>query len=77
MKKFIAVILALLLATTALVACGTTGDSGKKDGEVSVFYYTFGDTYISSVRSNMDKLLKNAGLKYQNYDANGNQTTQT
>ena len=77
MKKFIAVILALLLATTALVACGTTGGSGKKDGEVSVFYYTFGDTYISSVRSNMDKLLKNAGLKYQNYDANGNQTTQT
>ena len=77
MKKFIAVILALLLATTALVACGTTGDSGKKDGEVSVFYYTFGDAYISSVRSNMDKLLKNAGLKYQNYDANGNQTTQT
>ena len=62
----------------------TTGGEENKNqpssttgGEVSVFYYTFGDTYISSVRSAMDKLLKNAGVNYQNYDANGNQTTQT
>ena len=42
-----------------------------------MFYYTYSDTYISSVRSSRDKELKDAGLKYQNYDANGNQTTQT
>ena len=75
MKKFLAVILTLALAL-GLTACGGSG-SGSADGEVSVFYYTYSDTYISSVRSAMDKLLKNAGLKYQNYDANGNQTTQT
>ena len=29
------------------------------------------------MRSAMDKLLSDAGIKYNNYDANGNQTTQT
>lgn len=53
------------------------GNNSAKVGEVSVFYYTYSDTYISSVRSEMDKELKAAGMKFQNYDANGNQTTQT
>ncbi len=77
MKKFLAVMMVLVLAV-GLVACGGGNDSQSGGGgEVSVFYYTYSDTYISSVRSAMDKLLTNAGLKYQNYDANGNQTTQT
>ena len=42
-----------------------------------MFYYTYGDAYISSVRSAMDQLLRDAGLKFQNYDGNSNQTTQT
>ena len=75
MKKLLAVILTLAFAL-GLTACGS-GDGGSSDGEVSVFYYTYSDTYISSVRSAMDKFLKDAGLKFQNYDANGNQTTQT
>ncbi len=74
MKKLLAVVLTLAFAL-GLTACGGSSGSGK--GEVSVFYYTYSDTYISSVRSAMDKLLTDAGLKYQNYDANGNQTTQT
>ena len=77
MKKFLAVMMVLVLAV-GLVACGGGNDSQSGGGgEVSVFYYTYSDTYISSVRSAMDKLLTDAGLKYQNYDANGNQTTQT
>ena len=75
MKKLLATILALAFVL-GLTACGGSG-SGSSAGEVSVFYYTYSDTYISSVRSAMDKLLTDAGLKYQNYDANGNQTTQT
>ena len=75
MKKLIAVILTLAFAL-GLTACGG-GSGSSTNGEVSVFYYTYSDTYISSVRSAMDKLLTDAGLKYQNYDANGNQTTQT
>ena len=51
--------------------------SSKKDGEVAVFWYTFGDTYLSSVRAALNTALTNAGVKYQDYDANGSQTTQT
>ena len=75
MKKLMAVILTLAFAL-GLTACGG-GSGSSSNGEVSVFYYTYSDTYISSVRSALDKLLTDAGLKYQNYDANGNQTTQT
>ncbi len=75
MKKIVTLFLALALVL-GLTACGSGGGSSKK-GEVSVFYYTYSDTYISSVRTSMDKLLKKAGINFQNYDANGNQTTQT
>ena len=74
MKKLLALLLSAVLCV-GLVGCSS---SSKNDsGEVSVFYYTYSDTYISSVRSAMDKLLDKAGLKHNNYDANGNQTTQT
>ena len=47
------------------------------DGEIAIFWYTFGDTYLSSVRAAMNEALNAAGLKYHDYDANGSQTTQT
>ena len=47
------------------------------DGEIAIFWYTFGDTYLSSVRSAMNEALTAAGLEYHDYDANGSQTTQT
>lgn len=46
------------------------------DLDVAVFYYTYSDTYISSVRTALDKALTDAGIKFQNYDSNSNQTTQ-
>lgn len=49
----------------------------KDAGEISVLYYTYGDTYISSVRSALDAALDAAGIKYQDYDSNNSQTTQT
>ena len=76
MKKFIALVLVLTMALS-LAACGGSGSSAKKDGEVAVFWYTFGDTYLSSVRAALNTALTNAGVKYQDYDANGSQTTQT
>lgn len=76
MKKFIALVLVLTMALS-LAACGGPGSSSKKDGEVAVFWYTFGDTYLSSVRAALNTALTNAGVKYQDYDANGSQTTQT
>ena len=74
MKKLLAVVMSGFLILS-LAAC-SGGESSGGD-EVSVFYYTYSDTYISSVRSAMDKLLKENGISFNNYDANGNQTTQT
>lgn len=62
--------------TTAAAAAETTA-AAALDGEVSVFYYTYGDTYISSVRSALDAALEGAGIAYQDYDSNNSQTTQT
>lgn len=85
MKKWTAIFLSLLIVA-GLTGCtkkqeqqngGTENNNTAKIGDIAVFYYTYSDTYISSVRSKMDKELKDAGLKFQNYDANGNQTTQT
>lgn len=70
MKKILLLILALFLVTVSFTSCG-----GSE--EVSVFYYTYSDTYISGVRGEMNNMLKVSGLKYHNYDANSNQTTQT
>ena len=44
--------------------------------KVGVFYYTFADTYISSVRTALDAQLDSLGVAYQNFDGNNNQTTQ-
>lgn len=44
--------------------------------KVGVFYYTFADTYISSVRTALDAQLDNLGVTYNNFDGNNNQTTQ-
>ena len=77
MKRALALFLliATMILSMGLVSCSGSGDA--QAGEVSVFYYTYGDAYISSVRSAMDQLLRDAGLKFQNYDGNSNQTTQT
>ena len=46
------------------------------DLKVGVFYYTFADTYIASVRTALDAQLDSLGVAYQNFDGNNNQTTQ-
>lgn len=58
--------------TTAAAA-----EAAGVDGEVAIFWYTFGDTYLSSVRAAMNAAWDAAGIEYQDYDANNSQTTQT
>ncbi len=70
-KTVLSLLLCLLLCVN-LTACMGNSD----DFHASVFYYTFSDTYVSGVRTELDKALKNAGIAYQNYDAASNQTTQ-
>ena len=60
----------------AAVTEAVTEAAKKVDLNVGVFYYTYSDTYITSVRTALDKALGDAGIKYQNYDGNSNQTTQ-
>jgi methyl-galactoside transport system substrate-binding protein len=75
MKKIIAMLLVLAMAF-GLVACGG-GNAASEGGEIAIFWYTFGDTYLSSVRAAMNETLNASGAKYHDYDANGSQTTQT
>ena len=63
--------------STEAAASGATTDTATAGGEVSVFYYTYADTYISSVRTALDAQLTAAGVNFQDYDSNGSQTTQT
>ncbi len=53
------------------------GCSSKDAADVHVFYYTYSDTYVSTVRSSLDKQLSDAGISFQDHDGNNNQTTQT
>lgn len=91
MKKIFALLLALCMVL-ALGACGDSGSAAESaasgasgaeapaaggEGEVAVFWYTFNDTYLSSVRAAMNASLEAAGIQYTDYDANGSQTTQT
>lgn len=81
MKKVLSLLLScamLLCMGIALTGCGSD-EKGSEGGEatVHVFYYNNADTYISSVRAVLDKQLEGAGIKYQNYDGNNNQTTQS
>jgi len=74
-KKFLAF---LLLVTIICQAFLLTSCSRKNDeGDAHVFFYNYSDTYITSVRSSLIKQLSGNNIKYQNYDGNNNQTTQT
>ena len=72
--KITSVILAVFLIVPCLAGCGNKMGG---DADVHVFYYTYSDTYISTVRSALDKALSAAGIKYQDHDSNNSQTTQT
>ena len=70
-KRLISLILILCLCPSLLIAC-----AGKKE-KADIFYYTFSDTYISSVRTALKKSLSERGLSSTDYDGAGSQTTQT
>lgn len=69
--KALAFILCIATASLYMPACS------RERTDVHVFYYTYSDPYISTVRSALDKRLREAGISYQDYDGNNSQTTQT
>lgn len=54
-----------------------TTEAPASTAKVAVFYYTFADPYITSVRDALDGKLTEAGVTFQNFDAAGQQNTQT
>lgn len=66
MKKFLALVLAamMLMGATAALA------------DVTVSWYTFGDVYLTSVRTALDAALTEKGLTPNDRDANAAQQTQ-
>ena len=54
----------------------TSADTEASELKVGVFYYTFADTYIASVRTALDAELTNLGVSFNNFDGNNHQTTQ-
>lgn len=72
-KKIVVFALCLALCLPLLVGCAPR----QGNADVHVFYYTYSDTYISTVRAALDRRLTDAGVSYQDYDSNNSQTTQT
>lgn len=52
------------------------GDVDLSSANVGVFYYTYSDAYISSVRTALDAKLDELGVTYTDYDGNNTQATQ-
>lgn len=63
----------LLCSVFTLSSCGNR----ENTADVHVFYYTYSDTYITGVRSALDKAFGEMNISFQDYDSNSNQTTQT
>lgn len=56
---------------------GEQGNAGQPgELKVGVFYYDFGDTYISTVRTALDAELTALGVNFQNFDGSNSQTSQ-
>jgi len=70
MKKFLALALALALCLT--MVCGVASAESA-----FVSWYTFGDVYLTSVRTALDAALTAQGLEVTDKDSNANQQTQT
>lgn len=62
--------------TTNGANSGDGGATNVSDLNVGVFYYTYSDVYITSVRSALDAQLTNLGVKFTDYDGNNTQSTQ-
>ena len=70
MKKLLSLVLALIMA---LGLCSTA----LAENDAYVFWYTFSDVYLSSVRAALNSALEAKGISFVDNDANATQATQT
>jgi len=76
MKKLFAVSMMILLVTGALFASGAA-QTYTGPFRADVFWYSFSDTFLASVRNAMTAEFTSAGITFQHTDCNNNQTTQS
>lgn len=75
-KRAVSLILGTIIAFSAIFSLSSC-QNREDSADVHVFYYTYSDTYITSVRAALDKAFEDMQISYQDYDSNSNQTTQT
>lgn len=81
-KKLLTMAMATVMVATSLVGCGgkaSNGDASKGDKvKVGVCLYKFDDTYISTVRQNLEKIQSENSdkVEFTFYDGKGDQATQ-
>lgn len=78
-RKFLACALTALMSMSLMAGCSSSGsDSDDKTTKVGVFLFKFDDTYISTVRQNLQKIQEeNKGkVEFTFYDGKGDQPTQ-
>ncbi len=89
MKK-LAMLLASVLILGIFVSCksapASSGAGSQAGGsqqnntealDVHIFYYDYSDVYISTVRNEMDTMLKDMGVNAKSWDAAGSQPSQS
>lgn len=73
MKK----VLALVLALAMVFSLGAFAQAEEgAELKVGVFWYAFSDAFLSTVRADLNADLEEAGIEYQDFDGNNNQSTQ-
>ncbi|MGV2686428.1 substrate-binding domain-containing protein, partial [Clostridium perfringens] len=84
-ERLLTMVMATVMVTASLVGCGgnkaTTEGGGTSKGDkvkVGVCLYKFDDTYISTVRQNLEKIQKENSdkVEFTFYDGKGDQATQ-
>lgn len=84
-KKLLTMAMATIMVTASLVGCGSkaadggSGDTSTGDKvKIGVCLYKFDDTYISTVRQNLEKIQEENSdkVEFTFYDGKGDQATQ-
>ena len=70
MKKLVSLLLALVMSLGLFSAA-------LAEGNAQVFWYTFSDVYLSSVRTSLDAALTDKGIAFVDQNAGATQATQT
>ncbi len=82
MKKLFAILMVIMLLSGVVIGCAPevpveTEVIQETSINAGVFYYSYDDAYIASVRESLDEKLETAGIGFTNYDGTTNQKTQT